>query len=223
MAIAVVCPGCKQRFNVSDKFAGKQGKCPKCQAVIKVPEKTEEVVIHEPEAFGPKDAKGRPTLKPIARRETKVSPLLTGIIVGAIVAVLTVAWLMRSPDGNVPTLLVVLGAVLLAPPCAWSAYTFLRDSELEPYRGRELWLRAAACGAAYAVIWGLVTLIQQYVFQGDPFEIMQIAVIVPVMIGIGAFAAFASFDFDYTIGAVHYGMYLLVTVILRLIVGLPAI
>src|SRR6476661_3159539 len=30
MAIAVVCPSCHARFQVQDKFAGKEGPCPKC-------------------------------------------------------------------------------------------------------------------------------------------------------------------------------------------------
>lgn len=37
MPILVTCPGCKAQFNVSDKFAGKQGPCPKCKAVISIP------------------------------------------------------------------------------------------------------------------------------------------------------------------------------------------
>ena len=37
MPISVVCPGCKARFNVSDKFAGKKGPCPKCKTVLTVP------------------------------------------------------------------------------------------------------------------------------------------------------------------------------------------
>jgi hypothetical protein len=119
MAIPVICPGCKKSFNVSDKFAGKQGPCPQCKTLIKVPEKSEEVVLHAPEGFGPKDTKGRAVLKPIARKETKVSPLLTAIILVTGVVVLAVAWMFRSPKGDVPLLLLVVGALALAPPsCA---------------------------------------------------------------------------------------------------------
>jgi hypothetical protein len=150
MAIPVVCPGCKKSFNVSDKFAGKQGPCPQCKTIIQVPAKGEEIVVHAPEGFGPKDTKGRAVLKPIARKETKVSPRLTAIILGAIVVVLGVAWMFRSPTGDVPTLLLVFGALALAPPLAWAGYTFLRDDELEPFRGRELWLRVGICSAVYA-------------------------------------------------------------------------
>jgi hypothetical protein len=222
MPIPVICPGCKKSFNVSDKFAGKQGPCPQCKTIIKVPEKIEEVVLHAPEGFGPKDAKGRAVLKPIARKETKVSPLLTAIILVTSVVVLAVAWMFRSPTGDVPVLLLVAGALALAPPLAWAGYTFLRDDELEPFRGKELWLRVAICSAVYAGLWGLVALITGYVLGGDQLEVIHMVFVAPVMVGIGAFAAFASLDFEFGVAAIHCSLYLLVTVVLRLILGLSA-
>jgi cation transport ATPase len=222
MPITVVCPGCRKRFSVSDKFAGKQGPCPKCKTVIKVPAKSEEVVVHAPEDFGPKDSAGRAVLKPIERKETRVSPLLTAIIVLSVLAAVTVAWMFRSPEGEVPTLLLLIGALALAPPLVWSGYAFLRDAELEAFQGRELLIRVAACSAVYAALWGLVALVTSYVFQGDPLEVIHMAFIAPAMVAIGAFGAYASLDFDFTMAAVHYGLYLLVTVTLRLIMGLSA-
>ena len=84
MPISVVCPSCKARFSVSEKFAGKKGPCPKCKTVITVPEAVaEEVKIHEPEQFasGGKDSKGRAVLKPILREETKLQPTVAAGIV----------------------------------------------------------------------------------------------------------------------------------------------
>lgn len=222
MAIPVVCPGCKKSFNVSDKFAGKQGPCPQCKTIIQVPAKGEEIVVHAPEGFGPKDTKGRAVLKPIARKETKVSPRLTAIILGAIVVVLGAAWMFRSPTGDVPTLLLVFGALALAPPLAWAGYTFLRDDELEPFRGRELWLRVGICSAVYAALWGLVALVTGYVLGGAEVEVIHMVFIAPVMVGIGAFGAFASLDFEFSTAAVHCALYLLITIALRLILGLSA-
>jgi hypothetical protein len=222
MPISVVCPGCKKRFNVSDKFAGKQGPCPECKTLIKVPEKSEEVVIHAPEQFGPKDKSGRAVLKPIARRETRISPVLTAATVGLVLVVLGVAWLFRSPAGDVPLWLLVVGALGLAPPLAWAGYSFLRDDELEPYRGRELWLRVGACGLTYAVLWALVGVVTGYVLGGEELQAVHMVIIAPVMIGIGAFACYASLDFEFGMAALHYGLYLAVTVVLRLILGLSA-
>ena len=174
------------------------------------------------EGFGPKDTKGRAVLKPIARKETKVSPLLTAIILVTSVVVLAVAWMFRSPTGDVPVLLLVVGALALAPPLAWAGYTFLRDDELEPFRGKELGLRVVICSSVYAGLWGLVALITGYVLGGDQLEVIHMVFVAPVMIGIGAFAAFASLDFEFGVAAIHCSLYLLVTVVLRLILGLSA-
>jgi hypothetical protein len=219
MPINVVCPGCKKRFSVDDKFAGKQGPCPKCKTVIKVPAKIEEVVIHEPEGFGPKDTKGRAVLKPIARKEAKFSPVLAAVAGVSSFVVLLVAWMLR---GQASTLLLVIGALVLAPPLAWSGYAFLRDDEYEPFRGRELWIRLGACSLVYALLWGLIPLIAGYGLRLDELELIHMAFLAPLLIGLGAFAAYASLDFDFGVGALHYGLYLTVTVVLRLILGLSA-
>ena len=51
MAIAVLCPGCKSQFTVSDQYAGRTGPCPKCKKPITIPAVTAAAVtIHEPEA-----------------------------------------------------------------------------------------------------------------------------------------------------------------------------
>ncbi len=79
MPISVVCPGCKARFSVSEKFAGKKGPCPKCKTVVTVPDApAAEVKIHVPEEYasGGKDSKGRAVGKPIPRSETHVQPVL---------------------------------------------------------------------------------------------------------------------------------------------------
>jgi hypothetical protein len=223
MAIQVVCPGCKKRFSVSDKFAGKKGPCPNCKTQITVPEKTEEVVVHAPEEFGPKDTKGRAVLKPIERKETKVSPLLVvGVSLGAIVAIV-VALVLRSQGGDVSTVILGLAAAVLAPPIVWGGYAFLRDEELEALQGLEFYLRTGICAAVYALLWGLVAFVIYYLFDNDPLEVVHIVFIVPAMWAIGGFAAYASLDLDFGVASLHYGFYLAVTVALRLIAGLPAI
>ena len=223
MAISVVCPSCKKRFSVHDKFAGKKGPCPKCKGIIQVPEKTEEVVVHTPDAFGPKGTTGRAVLKPVARADTKVSPVLTAIVIVAGLAVLIAAWLLRSPKGDVSWLVLTVGALGLAPPLVWGGYAFLRDDELEPYRGREALLRVCICGLVYAALWGLVAILRSYVFRDEAFSTVDMAMILPVMVGMGAFGAFASLEIDFGMGALHYGLYLAVTVLLRLIMKLPPV
>jgi len=225
MPITVVCPGCHKRFKVSDEHAGKKGPCPKCKTQIKVPDKSDEVVLHEPENFGPKDTSGRATLKPIERTETKVSLLLTVIIIVTILLTLGVAWMFRPQEGEeVAVPLLAFGAIILAPGLAWAGYTFLRDDELEPHRGSALWIRIGACALVYAILWGLLAFVKSY-FEIEivRFDDYTWAIILPIMVAIGSFAAYASLDLEFGTAAIHYGMYLGVTVVLRLIMGLPAI
>lgn len=222
MAIEVTCSGCLTRFQVSEKFAGKKGPCPKCKALILIPEKPEEVIVHAPADSGPKDSKGVSVLKPLLRQETKLSWLAVGGIVFAVVAVLLIAFVMgRTLDKTKDhTLILSVGAVLLAPALAFAGYTFLRDSELEPYRGRELWLRLIACGVIYPLIWGLYAGLFQYL-NIQP-ELMYMLAIVPAAVAIGGLTAASSLDLEFGTGCLHYAMYLGATIFLRLIMGFSA-
>lgn len=124
MSIRVTCPGCHARFNVSDQFAGKSGPCPKCKMTIQIPDKAEEVVVHAPENFGPADSQGRSVLKPIFRQERSVSTVqIFGIGLFVVLGIAIAAVLRFSiPDpANFPLPILVVGAVLLAPPLSWVA------------------------------------------------------------------------------------------------------
>ncbi len=220
MPISVVCSSCKARFSVSEKFAGKKGPCPKCKAVITVPEVVaEEIKIHEPEQFasGGKDAKGRPVSKPIARRETKLTGAQIAGIVGAIVVVFAVALLLRGVANKLP--IVVVGLVIISPALVAAGYTFLRDDELEPYRGRALLVRAGLCAIAYAALWGAYYPLPAYgIVTGEPWQWLFVA---PAFIALGAAVAWGCLDLDFGSAAMHYCFFLVVTLLLRAALGLP--
>ncbi len=220
MLISVVCPGCKARFNVSEKFAGKKGACPKCKVVITVPELSkDEVKIHVPDQFGSsgKDTKGRSISKPIARVETKVKPVAAIGIAGAAIVTFVIALLLRGVENKVPV--IVAGLAVVSAPLAYAAYTFLRDDELEPYRGRELIVRLALCGLAYALLWGAYWPLPAYgVLTGEAWQWVFIA---PVFISIGAATAWATLDLDFGSGAMHYCFFVLVCLLLRFALGMP--
>ena len=224
MAIDVTCPTCHTRFQVSDKFAGKSGPCPKCKATIKVPEKKDEVVIHAPEVSGPTDSKGVAVLKPLARKEARLTMAQIAIITVSVIVVLIVAVVMRGQGKNVQQVVAMLGSILLGPPLAFAGYTFLRDDELEPYRGREVLLRSLACGVAYAAIWGAYWLIFAYWYN---FKVPStqpnwtaVGIAVPAMIALGTVAAQASLELELTASGLNYAMYLIATVLLRYLMGM---
>lgn len=263
MTISVVCPGCKKRFSVSDKYAGQKGPCPSCKTVIQIPEKAEEVVIHAPEGAGPKDSKGKSVVKPILREETRFDPKIAGAIAATVLAVFVIAWVIGStykkstppattkeaappvdkkavpktanaptpqrpakpppqPD-RLPLFFKALAALVLGPPLAFGAYSFLRNDEFEPYRNKELWIRVAACGAVYALLWGLFGYLPVWLGMKPPnWEVFQLMYVAPPFVAAGAFAAYVCFELEMMMCVLHYGLYLITTVLLRVTAGLNA-
>jgi hypothetical protein len=244
MPIQVVCPSCKTSFRVSDQFAGKQGPCPKCKTPIRIPKpqaaatapapdvKTDgaaggkakpkqptappvEVKIHEPDAVGPKTSSGRPVIKPILRKETKIQTVPIIIIAGGTLLAFAAAWLLRKPLGQQIGLRAV-ALLLVSPPLALGGYWFLYNDELEPYRGRTLWLRASLCALVYIALWGgylllpadATTAAWSWIYLGPPFFL------------IGAAAAFATLDLEVENAFFHYCFYVLVTLALGFTAGL---
>jgi len=216
MALTVLCPGCKKRFTVSEKFAGQKGPCPSCKTEITIPALGDQVVVHAPEGAGAKDSKGRVVTAPILREETKFDPKVAALIGAACVVALILALILR---GNAHPVILALGALGLAPPLVLGGYTFLRNDELEAYRGSELWIRVLACSAAYAFLWGVYWWIPWMWELDGGFALNQLVFVLPLLIGAGGFAAFASLDLDYMVAVLHYGLYLLVTGGLCLVMG----
>jgi predicted Zn finger-like uncharacterized protein len=223
MAIAITCPGCHARFKVSDKFAGKKGPCPKCKKVIEVPKADDKIVIHEPE-FGPKDASGREVLKPLEREETQFQPMILVAVAGVALLLLAVAWILGRSESGPPWIFLCVGAVVLAPPLAWGGYIFLRDDELlEHYTGGALVVRTALCSIGYAGLWGLFAFLYARMFGDQPVDSWNVLFLAPPILFLGAGIAYCSYDLDLGTGFFHYALYLMVTILLRLAMGLPAV
>jgi hypothetical protein len=229
MTILVVCPSCKSRFQVSEKFAGKQGPCPKCKNTITIPKLEEQVKIHAPEEFsGPggvaaKDAQGRAVLKPISRERSKIQPVVLIAAAAAALVAVVAAWLFRSdPPGEDPGLLIkLIGAIALAPPLVLAGYSLMRnDDELEAYRGTQLIVRVAIVSAVYVLLWGVSFLFHQFVFAGRSPEVWELGIPAGIMIVGGTVAAQACLDLETGSAFFHYAMYLVPTVLLRVIMGL---
>jgi hypothetical protein len=222
MPIQVTCPKCFKRFQVSDKFAGKTGPCPNCKNQIRVPDKSEEVVIHVPDDGVPKDRSGQSVLKPLERTETVVTRkgmLITG---GSILAAIGVAIAFRL-TGGAPVWAAVAGAILLAPPLVWAGYTFVRDSELAPYTGTDLRNRVLIASAAFALLWAVYAFVPSYLNDLESpsqMSFLAFGIIFSIMLVIGAFASVGAFELEFTSGLAHAGLYLIVTMVLALISGI---
>ena len=222
MPIDVTCAKCLTRFQVSEKFAGRSGPCPKCKTVIKVPE-VQEVKIHAPEPSGPKDSKGEVILNPILRKEPKVTTLMiVAISLGVLVTLIAALVIGNSAakPGQISPLILAIGSVLLAPPLAMAGYAILRDDELEPHRGLTLLKRVIAPSIVYPLLWALYW----FIFARIDIvpELPWLVVVVPLVIAAGTITANASLDLEFGTAALHYGMYLTATVLLRLLMGMNA-
>lgn len=219
MAIQVVCPGCRTRFQVSDQFAGRIGPCPKCKTPIRIPTKEEEVKVHTPEEFvsGGRTTTGKLALKPIARRYARWNPVMaTGIGAGAVVIVVMTAILGALHVFHSP-ITQAIGLLIISPPLVLAGYAALYDEESEPYRGRSLYIRAVVCGVVFASLWALYGYISPRVLTGEIWNWFFLA---PPFVILGGLAAFACLDLDWGSGTLLYAFYLLVTIVLRWLAGL---
>jgi hypothetical protein len=213
MAIQILCPGCKKRFQVSDQFAGKTGPCPNCKTLIKIPEPTGEVKVHEPEIHGAggRGMSGKLILKPITRKDARFSWKAALGIAAAVLAVFGGAVFARDAIAGV-TAIWWAALVLVSPPLAVASYSFLYNDELEPYRGRWLWIRAAAVAAVYVALWGVLTYVLQTYYTG---ELWNWLLFVPPLFVVGALAAHAALDLDFGNGLFHYAFCIMATIVLH--------
>ena len=221
MAISVVCTKCQARFNVSDKFAGQTGPCPKCKQPIKIPKATGDVTIHEPSKATESSQSGHMPTAPIVFKEESFSPISVTILLVAGVLLLFGAYAsgrvfkVETGQPAIPFLLQALTAFFVAIPCAKVGYTVMRDKELEPYRGRPLAIRVLVCSMVYAALWyvrGTIGI--------DSPEIWQWTFLAPVFLFMGGLTAVLSFDIDWGVGVSHYFFYVILIALVRYLAGL---
>jgi hypothetical protein len=222
MSIPVVCPGCRKRFEVSEQFAGKTGPCPSCKTQITIPKLEEQVVIHAPKEGPPgKTRTGKPTPKPTARKDAKFQPVQAAVIAGATIVVMVVTLAARGvlqSDSWTNWMLRAAGLLVVSPPLVLGGYWFLRDDELEPYRNRELYLRAGALALVFAILWGGFGIVERNVIV--PGEIWQWLFVAPPFFVFGALMALACLDLDFGSGFFLYSFYVVATGLLRWLAGL---
>jgi len=219
MPIAVTCPKCLTRFSVNEKFAGKKGPCPKCKNEITIPELSAQVVIHAPPDAAPKDSKGQSVLKPIKRQEAKFSRgLILGCVGGVVGAILLAIGLRLT--GGTPLVMRIIVALLVAPPLVRFGYAISRDSELEPYVGRELWNRIWVTSAILAATWLIYVLITPYVLDIDyasEMGLLASGITLVVMLTFGSIAAMAAFELEFFGGLIIAGVYVAATLALAIL------
>ena len=106
----------------------------------------------------------------------------------------------------------------MGPPVCLAGYFMLRDQELGGYVGKELWVRVLACSVIYAILWFAMPL--GYFAFSDSYESGSWILALIIMAGGGAAAGMLSFDVDYLMGMVHYGLYLALCILGRFVAGI---
>lgn len=222
MAISVTCPGCLKRFTVSDQFAGRTGPCPKCQKPIKIPDKSEEIVIHAPEDAGPKDSAGKAILNPLRRKEVKLGmPVILGASLGSF-SVLAIAFGLGLSGSEPPTVLLAIASVLLAAPLVILGYWFLQSDELEGFTGSQLFARCGIVSVVFAALWAVYAFVPAYVLGHESmadYGGLEMVIIIPIMIALGTLASVLALELEVTQGVLHYMLYLAVTFLLAWLAG----
>jgi hypothetical protein len=147
-------------------------------------------------------------------------------VIGAIVLAFVIAFVLRSSvdwKSTTGTIVLGLGAIVLAPPLVLGGYSFLRNQELEPYRGTAAIVRVAICSVVYAGLWGAIAVLRHLLAPDSSPEVWAYFVILGPPVGIGALAALATLDLDFGSGVFHYVLYLGTCILLRLTMKLPLV
>lgn len=224
MAIAVTCPNCFKRFQVSDKFSGKKGPCPNCKKTIQVPDKNEEVVVHAPEPEGPKGRDGQNISKPITRTETEVTRKGLIITTIAIVSAIGAAVAVRLMMDPAPLWVRVAGAIAVAPPLVWAGYSFARDGELAGYVGGELRIRVLIASLLMSATWLVYWFLPMYLFDLDmpsQMSFIWFGIVMLAMLGIGGVVCTATFELEFSSGVIQGAVYIIATLLLAVIANIP--
>lgn len=155
MGIRVICPGCMRRFEVSERFAGKKGPCPKCGHMIEIPK--ENVVIHAPDEIiiEGKKVKNPDFVRPIEREAFAFTrKQIVANIIGMFV-ILAFAWLFHFlGSGPLKWMAGTAGIFVVAFELAKAGYILVRDpDDLEIFLGRELFRKSCMVALGYVAAW----------------------------------------------------------------------
>lgn len=213
MAIRVICSGCMTSFEVSDRFAGKKGPCPKCNHIIEIPR--EKLTVHAPDQVVGAKGKGGVNInqaRPILQKRFNFTTQQLGLtLLGVAVVLLLVFGLSFFPNGIFKNILGAVGSLALGFPLICFGYMLLReDDDLEILLGNELYRRSLLTGIGFGVVWLVFELLLSYLQPGYFFPV----VLVPLAV-LGAFVAVVAFDTDFNRAAVLMLFYIFVAIFLR--------
>ena len=147
MSIHVICPGCMTQFEVSDRFAGKKGPCPKCGHIIEIPKANVTIVSPDEMVVDGKKVHNPDHVRPIEQKSYSFTGHALLVNLGVFAAVLAVALFfhfVHMPYLAVPVG-ILLGLAVAFPLMKYGYMTFRDPDDLEIFLGGELGAKLFAC------------------------------------------------------------------------------
>ncbi len=207
-----------RRFQVSEKFAGQKGPCPKCGHIIEIPK--EKVIIHAPDEIivEGKKVKNPEFVRPIERESFSFTRRQIIVnIVGACCIVLFAYLFHFLGSGIVKWSAATLGILVTAFALARTSYILVRNpDDLEIFLGRELFRKSAFTAIGYTIAW---LVLEVFLFYFNP-GLYVVLFLVPIVF-LASFIPLIFFDTDYSDSCMLFIVFVLVIVLLRGIMFAP--
>ncbi|MGI5832064.1 MAG: hypothetical protein ACOX6D_05970 [Thermoguttaceae bacterium] len=212
MSIHVICPGCMTQFEVSDRFAGKKGPCPKCGHTIEIPKANVTIVSPDELVIDGKKVRNPDLVRPIEQKSYSFTGRAIIVNLAVLSAVLLIALIfhfvhflpLAIPVG------ILLGLVVAFPLVKYGYITFRDPNDLEIFLGGQLGKKSLLGAGLLMVLWILYELILLYMNPG----VMALAYLVPMAI-FAAFVPVVLFDMNFTDALAVVVVFLLAVILLR--------
>ncbi len=212
MSIHVICPGCMTQFEVSDRFAGKKGPCPKCGHIIEIPKQNVTIVSPDELVVDGKKVQNPDHIRPIEQKSYSFTASAILVNLSVLTAVLAVALVFHFVH-FLPLAIPVGVALVLAvayPLMKYGYMTFRDPNDLEIFLGGQLGKKSILGAAVLLALWLVYELILYYLNPGG----MALAYLVPVAL-FAAFVPIVIFDMDFTDALAVAVVFLLAVILLR--------
>ncbi|MBQ3389369.1 MAG: hypothetical protein IJG60_09175 [Thermoguttaceae bacterium] len=212
MSIHVICPGCMTQFEVSDRFAGKKGPCPKCGHIIEIPKANVTIVSPDEMVVDGKKVHNPDHVRPIEQKSYSFTGHALLVNLGVFAAVLAVALFfhfVHMPYLAVPVG-ILLGLAVAFPLMKYGYMTFRDPDDLEIFLGGELGKKSIAGAAVFVALWLVYELILLYMNPGG----MALVYLIPIAL-FAAFVPVVIFDMDFTDSLAVAVVFLLAVILLR--------
>ncbi len=200
------------QFEVSDRFAGKKGPCPKCGHIIEIPKANVTIVSPDELVVDGKKVQNPDLIRPIEQKSYSFTGRAIAVNLAVLTAVLAVAVVfhfvhflpLAIPVG------VLLGLAVAFPLMKYGYMTFRDPNDLEIFLGGQLGKKSILGALILIALWGLYELVLLYMNPGG----MALAYLVPVAV-FAAFVPVVLFDMDFTDSLAVAVVFLLAVILLR--------